>query len=627
MNQQELSRIKTFNRRALVVGGSQLAVMTVLAGRLYYLQAVESERYRMLAEENRVNLRLLAPPRGRVFDRFGQMLAQNRHNYRVVLVPEQTDDIDVTLAALGQIIPVSEEDRARVLREAKRRRGFVPVMIRQHLTWRQVSQIEINGPDLPGVAIEVGQLRHYPNGAAIAHVIGYVAAASEDDLTGDPLLELPDFRIGKNGIEKVHDQALRGAAGRLHVEVNAHGRVIRELDRHEGARGQDVTLTLDLALQGFVNRRLGDESAAAVLLDVHSGETLALAATPGFDPNAFNRGLSQENWRRLVDNPRSPLINKTIAGRYPPGSTFKPVVALAALEAGVMGPDHTVFCPGHMTLGNRRFHCWKRGGHGELKMVEALAHSCDVYFYDVALKTGIDRIAAMAARLGLGPATGFDLPGERAGLVPTRAWKEATIGERWQKGETLVVGIGQGYMLSTPLQLAAMTARIANGGYEVLPHITRRIGDGFTRPLTAQMVPIGLSDAALDVVRRGMERVVNHPRGTAFRSRIEEEGFAMAGKTGTSQVRRISRAERESGVIKNEDRPWKERDHALFIGYAPVHQPRYAVAVVVEHGGGGSRAAAPIARDILREAQRRDPIGALSGGRVSDRTPPAKDKG
>lgn len=607
MHPQEQTRLKKFSRRALLLTGGQLSLMALLGGRLYYLQVNQADRYKMLADENRINIRLLPPTRGRVFDRNGQVLADNKQNYRILLVSEQTGDIEATLNRLGQLLPTSDDERARVLKDIKSRRHFVPVTVREHLDWAQVSRIEVNTPYLPGVSIDVGQVRHYPHGTPFAHVLGYVAAVSPAELTGDPVLELPDFRIGKNGVERTHDLALRGRAGNVHVEVNAHGRVIRELDRDEGERGADVTLTLDAHLQRYAAERLGNESASAVLMSARTGEVLALASTPSFDPNLFNQGFTHNQWTTLIGNPRAPLTNKTIAGQYPPGSTFKLAVAMAALEAGVIGTGHKVYCPGFMKLGDRRFHCWKRGGHGHLSLVDALARSCDVYFYDIALKVGISRIAAMAERLGLGHALDFDLPGEARGLIPTPAWKLAKYGRNWQKGETLNVGIGQGSVLATPLQLAVMTARIVNGGRAVTPHLTKAVAGG--PPREAEAFPsLGLSEVAIAAVRDGMNRVVNHRKGTAYGARIEDPAFAMGGKTGTSQVRRITKKEREAGITKNEDRPWKHRDHALFVGYAPVDDPQYIVSVIVEHGGGGSKVAAPIARDILTEAQKRRPL-------------------
>ncbi|MEQ8196301.1 MAG: penicillin-binding protein 2 [Rhodospirillales bacterium] len=603
----DTDRQKLLTRRAALLGGGKFALLSALAGRLYYLQVVEAERYATLADENRISLRLLPPPRGRIVDRFGKPLAINRQNYRVVLISENTHDIDGTLDQLSRMIPLSEGDRRRILREIRRKRSFVPVTVRENLSWEEVAWIEVNTPDLPGIMIDVGQSRYYPHGESVAHVLGYVAAVSEKEASDEPLLQLPGFRIGKSGIEKTHDLALRGASGSLQVEVNAVGRIIRELSRQEGQSGAEIALTVDLGLQNFVSKRLGEESASAVVLDVHNGDILALVSTPAYDPNAFNRGLAADEWKSLITNPRAPLTNKAISGQYPPGSTFKMAVALAALEKGVITPGTHFHCSGSVRLGDAKFHCWKKGGHGTLDLVQAITRSCDVYFYEVAKRTGIDRISAMAKKLGMGQMLKVDLPGELKGLMPTRSWKRTATGTPWQQGETLIAGIGQGFMLATPLQLAVMTARLANGGFAVTPRLTRAVAysDALAPVSQAEFPGIGVSAQNLNIIRQAMARVVNEPGGTAFRSRIRPEEFAMGGKTGTVQVRRISKAEREQGVRKNEDLPWEVRDHALFVGFAPVDNPRYAVAVVIEHGGGGSKAAAPIARDILLEAQRR----------------------
>lgn len=601
---RDAKQIKVFTRRAIILGGAKVGLLSVLAGRMYYLQVVESDQYKVLADENRINLRLLPPRRGRILDRFGVELASNQQNYRVVLVAEQADDVEKTLDALARLVRVPDHVRQRVLKEVHRRRGFVPVTVIENLTWEEFARINVNSPNLPGLQPDIGESRFYPQGSTFSHVVGYVGAVSEDDLDGDPVLELPGFKIGKNGVEKVREMDLRGKAGLSRVEVNAFGRVIRELTRDEGQPGQDVRLTIDSRLQKFVLSRLGEESASAAVLDVHTGEVLALATAPNFDPHLFSFGLTQAQWKELVTNPRTPLVNKAVSGQYPPGSTFKMMVALAALESGITTKAHRVFCRGEVKLGNATFHCWKRGGHGDMDLLSAIQQSCDVYFYDIAKRVGIDRIAEMANRFGLGQRTGIELPSEKKGLIPTRAWKQATIGVPWQQGETLVSGIGQGFVLTTPLQLAVMVARLANGGLAVAPRLHMPVQPDGTRSGAPDLPSIGVSRSSLAIVVEGMTRVSNSQRGTAFRARIKEKEFALAGKTGTSQVRRISKAERRTGVLKNKDRPWKDRDHALFVAFAPLSAPRYAAAVVVEHGGSGSGVAAPIVRDILLETQR-----------------------
>lgn len=600
-----MGRTRAFTRRALLLGGGQATLFAVLTGRLYYLQMAQSERYRMLAEDNRVNVRLIPPLRGDIVDRFGAKLAANKQNYRVVMIPEQADDMEETLKALAKLVPLTEAQQVKVLRQAAVSRSFVPVPVIENLTWDEFARVNVNSPDLPGIQPEVGHLRYYPEGGTLVHAVGYVGAVSEDEIDEDPLLRLPGYRIGKAGVERALDQPLRGKAGNSQLEVNAYGRVIRELARDDGVPGAQVVLTIDLDLQRFAMERLKGESAAAIVMDIHDGEVLALASTPGYDPNLFTLGLSANTWRELAGDQMSPLVDKAVAGQYPPGSTFKPVVALAGLESGVITPESGVFCTGTTKLGNYTFHCWKRGGHGYVTLKTALAGSCDSYFYEVARRTGIDRIADMAVRLGFGRKLGIELPNEKAGVVPTRAWKRARFRIPWQQGETLVAGIGQGFMLSTPLQLATLAARLANGTDAVRPTLVRYVGE--KRP-ERRIEPLGLAHSSLQAVRGGMDAVTNSQSGTAYKHRLDFNGMTMAGKTGTSQVRRISRSERVTGVVKNEDLPWKQRDHALFIAYAPVEAPRYAISIIVEHGGSGSGAAAPIARDILEEALKRDPM-------------------
>ncbi len=608
MQIRDTGRQRSFSRRLVLLAAGKLALLGVLGGRMYYLQVVEADKYRTMADDNRINLRLLAPPRGRIVDRNGTVLADNQLNYRVVLVAEQTGSIAATLDAISEIVPISEAERRRVMREVARKRKFLPTTVKENLSWDDVSRIAVNAPDLPGVTIDVGSTRLYPYGDKMAHTIGYVAPPAESDLTGDPLLELPDFRVGRNGVERVYDLAMRGRAGNTQIEVNALGRPIRELSRNEGEPGQDLRLTIDASLQNAAATRLAkEESAAAVMMDVTNGEVLVLASHPSYDPHEFARGISGASWRALLNNHRAPLTNKAVSGQYSPGSTFKMMVALAALEMGIL-PEMRVSCPGHMDLGDNRFHCYKKGGHGSVDMIEALMQSCDVYFYELGKRLGPDRIADMSRRFGLGQTLSLDLPGERGGLIPTRAWKMARTGKGWAQGESLVAAIGQGFVLATPLQLATMTARIVNGGTAVVPHLTRdfvqgrRIGDR----TAGVFAPVGVPQAHLALVLRGMRAVVNDPRGTAFRARITEAGYAYGGKSGTSQVRRITEEERRVGLRKIDQVPWRERDHALFVGYGPVDAPRFACAVIVEHGGGGSGVAAPIVRDLLLDAMKID---------------------
>lgn len=619
MNSRDNDRQRFFTRRAALLAGGQFGLLTALVGRMYYLQVVESERYQTLAEENRINMRLIPPSRGRILDRFGVPVAVNQQNYRVLIKSENTPDVPAVLDRLAMIISIDADEKARILKEIRRTKKFVPVTVREFLEWEDVARLEVNAPDLPGVTIDVGERRFYPNGIAAAHVLGYVGAPRREDLTGDPLLELPGFRIGRSGIERAFDKPLRGSAGASQLEVNAVGRVIRELDRQEGDKGRDVVLTMDMALQRSAMLRLGEEAGSVVVMDVATGGLIVQASTPSFDPNAFTEGLSNAQWRAMADNERAPLRNKAIAGEYAPGSTFKMIVALAALEEGVVTPQSKFFCSGHLEVGDGRFHCWRRQGHGHVDLERGIAESCDVYFYEIARKVGIDKIAKMAERFGLGSKQALDVPGERAGLIPTKAWKRAVIGQPWVLGETLVAGIGQGFVLTTPLQLATMTARMINGGKKVMPHLAR---DAVSRGalvsrVDAEQSSIGVDPKHLKTLMDTMTKVTEDPRGTAYAARIKRPGMSMAGKTGTAQVRRISMRERDSGVRKNDELPWRFRDHALFVGYGPIENPRYAISVVVEHGGGGSSVAAPIARDVMTETLERDPARLAPGADVA----------
>jgi penicillin-binding protein 2 len=616
--EREEQRVRgMFGRRAALLGLAQIGLVGFLGHRLHRLQVEEGERYATLAEENRLSARLLAPPRGRVLDREGRVVAGNQLNWRALLVAEQTVDTAATLETFSRIVPLSDAERARIERELRRRRRFVPVVVREFLSWEEMARIELNAPDLPGISVDVGTTRIYPEGEHLAHMVGYVAPPSDRDMDGDPLLELPGVRVGRAGIERHHDRLLRGRAGTVQLEVNAVGRVIRELDRREGVQGQDVQISIDAELQKSLRAKI-EEGTSVVLMDARNGEVLAMATQPSFDPNVFNSGVSSAQWREWTANRATPLINKATNGLYAPGSTFKMVVALAALEARVATPGERVHCPGHMDLGDARFHCWHRPGHGGMDMRTAIKLSCDVYFYEMAKRVGIDRIAAMARRFGLGVPLDIELPGTRAGLVPTREWRQAQ-GRPWALGDTVVHGIGQGFYQLTPLSLATMTARLATGR-AVQPHLTRAIGGRATRGIRPEDWPsLGIPDAQLRLIRESMWAVVNEQGGTARAAALPNAiGAQMAGKTGTTQVRRVSREQRERG-FRVEQLPREWRPHALFVAFAPYDNPIFACAVVVEHGTSGSGAAAPLARDVMAEAfQRLRPGAGGLGPRIAE---------
>ncbi|MBP0481436.1 penicillin-binding protein 2 [Sagittula salina] len=607
---ETIDSARRITRRGLILGGLQMGFAATLGARMHHLQVDQADEFRLLAEENRINIRLIPPARGRIFDRNGRVIADNEPTYRITLTREDAGDVTTVIGRLGQLVELDENDLNRALTEMERTPPFIPVTIAERVSWEDISRVAVNAPALPGVTTEVGLSRTYPQRDLFAHVAGYVGPVSERDLSRyedpPPLLRIPRFQVGKVGLEAKHEELLRGTAGAKRVEVNAVGRVMRELDRREGTSGSDIQLTVDTELQEYVQARLAGESASAVVLGLERGDLLAIASAPSYDPNLFVRGISHTDFNALNQNDHRPLASKTVQDAYPPGSTFKMVTALAALEAGLLSPEDTTYCSGSYEVGSRSFRCWKRSGHGHVNLVGSLQHSCDVFYYDLSLKVGIERIAAMARRLGLGQAHPIPMSAVTSGLVPDKEWKRRERGAEWVIGDSVNAAIGQGFVLTSPLQLAVMAGRVATGR-SVSPRLVRSI-DGIETPHLGGD-DLGLNPNHLMQVRKGMYAVSNDRRGTAYSSRIIAEGMRLAGKTGTAQV--VSR-------ITSEADPWEDRDHALFVNFAPYDNPTIAVAVVVEHGVGGSRTAAPIARDITLQALYNGdpPLGAY----------PAKDR-
>ena len=612
MIRRDVRRGAVFTRRASLIGGAQTLLLGGLAARLRQVQVEEGSRYATMAEDNRVMARMLAPQRGLIVDRLGAQLAGSLINWRALLVTEQTADVRQSLDNFSAIVPLTDAERARIERDQRHGKSFIPILIKEFLTRDTMTKIEVNSPDLPGILVDAGTTRTYNYPYELAHILGYVAPPNDADMDGDPLMALPGVKVGRAGVEKFYDLALRGRPGVVHLEVNAVGRVIRELDRTDGVNGDDIGLTFDLGLQLAVQKMLGEEAASAVVLDCRNGEIMAMASNPSFDPTLFATGVSQAQWKEWTKDRRTPLINKATSGLYAPGSTFKMAVALAGLDSKAITFHDRLSCPGHLDLGNSRFHCWNKSGHGALDLHQALKYSCDVYFYQVALRTGIDRISAMAHRLGMGTELDIDIPGQRIGQVPTKEWR-LSKGHPWELGDTVVSGIGQGYIVVSPLQLATYAARIASGR-AVQPHFARRIAGAMQPGSQPEDWPdLAVPEPMLQAVRSGMFAVVNEAGGTAPRARLPGL-IHLAGKTGSSQVRRVSRWQRESGKFDSKNLPWEFRPHALFVAYAPYEQPRYALAVVVEHGNAGGVAAAPLARDIMAEVLRRDPASREGDG-------------
>lgn len=589
----EASQSFTFTRRALVVGGLQGTIGAMLIGRMAWISVAENEKYSLLSESNRVNLTLVPPRRGWIIDRNGKPLANNRTDFRVDIIPQRIVDADATVGHLAQLLQLPPDEVDRVREEIEKSAGFQPVQVADKLTYDQYAAISVRLPDLPGVAPSQGFSRNYPAGATVGHLLGYVGAATAEDYKKrkDPLLITPGFKVGKDGLEKAFDLRLTGKPGAKRVEVTARGKVVRELTTRPDSPGETIKLTIDAGLQEYAGRRLATQSGSVVVIDCHNGDVLALASMPSFDPNSFSDGISHLEYEMLSKDDHVPLRNKTLQGLYPPGSTVKPMVALALLEAGV-SPAETVNCPGAIRVGNTLFHCHKKRGHGPLNMRGAIAQSCDIYFYQMAQRIGMDRIANMARRVGMGQRFDLPFPSQSYGTVPDPAWKERKYNQKWQVYDTVNATIGQGYMLINPLQMAVMAARLATGR-QLMPNFLF----GAHRPAPQ---PVGVLEEHLVTIRDAMSAVVNGG-GTGAAARSSIPGVMIAGKTGTAQVRRITMNERAGGVRGNAGLPFKLRDHALFQGFAPFDNPRYAISCIIEHGGHINRVedAPMIASDTL----------------------------
>ncbi|PSJ37411.1 penicillin-binding protein 2 [Allosphingosinicella deserti] len=579
----ENSQVYTFTRRALVLGAGQGLLAAALAGRMAYISIAENERYNLASDENRIQMRLMPPRRGWIVDRHGQPIAINRSDFRVDLIPDRLHDPDRILAELARLLELPADEIERIRAELKHAAGYQPVPVAENVPFEKYAAVTVRLPELPGVAPLRSFSRFYPDAAAVAHLVGYVGTPNRKEYEAEnkiPLLITPGFKIGKEGLEKTMEQRLRGKPGAQRIEVTARGQLVRELSTLSDVSGQPLPLTIDGGLQTFAARRLGEESGSVVVIDCLTGDILCLASMPAYDPNSFTDGISQNEWKMLAEDERHPLINKALNGLYPPGSTFKPMVAMALLQAGI-DPTARVNCPGGFQLGSRFFRCL--GRHGPMTMHTALARSCNTYFYAMGRRAGIDVISAMGRRLGFGQK--FDLPvvSQNYGTMPSAEWKERKYKDDWSQSDTLNTSIGQGYVIVNPLQLAVMSSRIASG-LDLQPHLIRA-----NRPAPQ---PLPFAKEHFETVRSGMWEVVNGA-GTAGRSRLEIPGVEMGGKTGTAQVRRIV------GSQRGQSGEWKYRDHGLFVCFAPTASPRYAASVVIEHGMGGARAAAPVAKDVL----------------------------
>jgi penicillin-binding protein 2 len=604
---RDTKRRPAFTRRAALLGAAQLGIFGAIGARLYKLQVEEHGEYAMLAQANSISERLVAPERGLITDRFGVILAGNQQHWRALFMQAEVPDPQAVLDNFAKLVPLSDDEKARIATDLGNRPRYIPVLLKDFLEWPEMAAIEVNTPNLPGVIVEVGASRVYPFGPSLAHTVGYVARPDVAEAKTDTVLALPGMRVGRSGAEAAQDLALRGEPGFVQTETNVHGEVVRQVAHDSGTPGQTVTLALDSGLQALALQSLGTNSGAAVVLDALTGEILALASNPSFDPSLFDKGVPADIWAGWMADPAHPLQNKAIAGLFAPGSTFKPTVALAALKAGTLTGDSVLTCTGSFTLGDHTFWCDNHVAHGSITLTTALQVSCDVFFYQVALAVGEDRISAMAAQLGIGVDLGMDLPHAAPGLVPTIAWA-AERGIHWAPGNTVVQGIGQGYTQVTPMALATMIARIASG-MAVGPHVTRRLGGELQYGAGPGDWPVlDVDDRHLALIRQGLFEVVNTPQGTAYNARMMLPNVQMAGKTGTAQVHNNTAAEKAKN-FNDATMAWADRPNGLFVGFAPYDAPRYATAVIIEHGLWGAQSAAPVARDLLTYAVTNDPAG------------------
>ncbi|MDR1691364.1 MAG: penicillin-binding protein 2 [Rickettsiales bacterium] len=597
--------IKKFNRRTFIIGLIQITAIIYLIIKLFKLQVIDYKKYKKMSDRNSLRLRFIVPPRGIIYDRNGNALASNQKSYSAYLIAEETiksekRSLTQVLKDLSSGLNLSNNDLEQILDDIENQKKFLPVLIKQDLNWEQMAKLESNSIELPGVFIEEEYIRLYPHKQITSHVIGYVSKADKEDLeTKNLILEkVPNFKIGKTGIEKQFDETLRGKPGEVYQLVNAYGRTVHTIEDEENKAipGHNLQLTIDQRLQDYTSSIVKQNSASVVLMSAENGDILSMSSFPEFDLSIFegNR-IDTKKVAELNTNPYLPLINKAVSGQYAPGSTFKMIVALAALENNIIDPKKKIVCDGSFTFGNHKYHCWKEKGHGPMDMIQALQNSCDVYFYKLSLEVGIDKIEKTALKFGLGKKTDLDMISEKSGIVPNQVWKARNLGQMWSPADTIMTSIGQGFTLCTPIQLAQMTARLANGKLALTPRIIKSAKDYNFNNLE-------INPQHLKTVQQGMFNVMNVEGATAYYYRFNYNGQKMAGKTGTTQVRRITEAERKSGKLTQDQVEYKLRNHALFVGYAPFDNPKFAVSVVVEHGGSGSGVAAPIGSSVLKKA-------------------------
>ena len=616
---------KLIGRRMFLITAAKAVVMVGLVGRLISLQINQATKYRSLSDKNRFREWKLAPERGVIKDFFNREIASNEPLYQVHLIPENAKDIDNLFVRLKAILNISEKKVSYLKRTIKKQKPWEPIIISKNLSWSDFSRLNLFLHELDGVEPIVSVARTYPDNSS-AHVLGYVSQISAKDLQNKKYLAelaVPGMAIGKTGLERKLDEKIIGQIGYQRYEVNAFGKRIKEIKVNTGQAGQSFKTTLDYEVQKYTNELLKDKAAAVCVMDVYNGDIVSLVSSPTFEPNAFIHGLDKNYWNSLIKDERKPLANKALSGLYPPGSTIKTLVALSALEHRIIKPLDTFRCKGKIELYGEKFHCWEKKGHGIVNLRKGIQRSCDVYFYEIARKLGVDRLSETAKRFGLGKKVLNDFIEEKSGVVPNTKWKKKFIGQNWYLGETLHSGIGQGYFQSTPIQLCLMTAQIANGGFEIKPRILsdgkndklrdylKFKNDNPNQPLPADLLvanynlkPLFKNQEHINLIKDAMFSSSNEPGGTSYRHRHQDPKFTFAGKTGSSQIKRFTEAQREAEVKQNE-LDYKDRDHALFVAFAPYKNPQYAISVLVEHGGSGGKAAAPIAKKIIKKVLER----------------------
>ena len=594
-------KINSINRRMFITGSFKFFIMIGLVSRLFFLQIKENKKYLTLSDKNRIREWKLAPVRGEFHDYFGNIVAGNFEAYQLHVIPEQVEDFRYVIYRLKDLLEMSDNQFKKVIKKKNEIKPWETLIVADNLSWKKFSKINNHLYDLNGVKPVISISRNYPFKENFTHVIGYVSQANENDIDSNEIIKknfVPGIKVGKVGLEKSFEQDLLGSNDIERYEVNAYGRRISQLEFQKGEKGKTLRLTIDTKVQQLANELLKDKAGSICVMDIYTGSIIAMHSTPSFDPNLFVFGISQDDWQIIRNDPMKPLLNKTLQGNYSPGSTIKPIVALSALENGIISPNFTVKCNGKTEMYGQTYHCWKKKGHGFVSLRNAMKQSCDTYFYEIARKLGVDKLSVTAKKFGLGDKVFGDLFNiEKKGLIPNTEWKKNALGKGWLLGETMITGIGQGYIQTTPIQLCLMTAQIGNGGHKIYPHII--VNDQNKKQPTDKFVPLYKDYKNIELIQDAMFSSTNEVMGTSYRSRIKDPKYQFAGKTGTAQVKRITEKDRELD-LKTFEIPYEERDHALYVAYGPYKNPRYALSVVVEHGGNGSTTAAPMAKKLFK---------------------------